>query len=90
MPRLTQTVLTWSLVPLAVAIAAAPALAAPKPAEAQVAEGAPEVGSDRSAVYLAQCLLDWDAGTHMTKQEWSRTCQRVVRERGDFLRKAPK
>ena len=71
MPILTQTVLTWSLVPVAVAIAAAPAVAPPKPTEAQVAEGAPEVGSDRSAVYLAQCLLDWGAGTHMTKQEWS-------------------
>jgi hypothetical protein len=86
-PRLTQTALTWSLVPVAVAIAAALALAAPKPAEAQVAEGALQAGSDRSAAYFAQCLLDWDATTHMTKQEWSRTCQRVVRERGDFLSK---
>jgi hypothetical protein len=26
---------------------------------------------------LADCLKLWDAGTHMTKQEWARTCKRV-------------
>jgi hypothetical protein len=42
--------------------------------------------SDRSAEYLAQCLKDWDAGTHMTRQEWARTCRRVVSNRVKFLR----
>jgi hypothetical protein len=71
------------LLPCALAIAAALVLA-------QAAERAPEDGSVRNAIYFAQCLLDWDAGTHMTKQEWSRTCQRVVRERGDVVSKFAK
>ncbi len=31
--------------------------------------------------HLAQCLRDWDRGTHMSRQEWSRTCRRVVSAR---------
>jgi hypothetical protein len=23
------------------------------------------------------CIKMWDSGTHMTKQQWSRTCKRV-------------
>jgi hypothetical protein len=30
---------------------------------------------------FARCLQDWDAGTHMTKQEWSGACQRLLLER---------
>ena len=26
---------------------------------------------------VADCMQMWDAGTHMTKQEWSRSCRRV-------------
>jgi len=32
---------------------------------------------------FARCLHDWDAGTHMTKKEWSAACQRLLIERGD-------
>jgi hypothetical protein len=42
--------------------------------------------SDRGAEHLAQCLKDWDRGTHMTRQEWARTCRRVVDSRVRFLR----
>ena len=38
-----------------------------------------------SAEYLAQCMQDWDSATHMTKQEWARTCRRVVEGRAKFL-----
>ena len=34
--------------------------------------------------WLATCLTDWDAQTHMTKAEWRTTCERVSRERGYF------
>ena len=34
--------------------------------------------------WLATCLVDWDAQTHMTKAEWRTTCERVSRERGYF------
>jgi hypothetical protein len=26
---------------------------------------------------IADCIALWDAGTHMTRQEWARTCRRV-------------
>ena len=26
---------------------------------------------------IAECMQMWDAGTHMTKLEWARTCRRV-------------
>jgi hypothetical protein len=42
--------------------------------------------SDRGPEHLAQCLKDWDRGTHMTRQEWERTCRRVVGNRLKFLR----
>lgn len=30
-----------------------------------------------SAEYHADCMKNWDAGTHMTKREWANTCRRV-------------
>lgn len=42
--------------------------------------------AQRKVDHLAQCLRDWDAGTHMTRQEWARTCRRVVSNREQFLR----
>jgi hypothetical protein len=41
--------------------------------------------TESSTDYLAQCLRDWDAGTHMTRQEWARTCRRVANNRTKFL-----
>jgi hypothetical protein len=40
---------------------------------------------ERTVDPLTQCLRDWDAGTHMTRQEWARTCRRVVSNRLKFL-----
>jgi hypothetical protein len=34
--------------------------------------------------YLDACMKDWDAATHMTKEEWRHTCQRVANERAKF------
>jgi hypothetical protein len=34
-----------------------------------------------TAMY-SQCMQDWDSGTHMTKQQWERTCRRLMQERG--------
>lgn len=41
---------------------------------------------DRKVDDLAQCLRDWDIATHMTRQEWARTCRRVVSNRAKFVR----
>jgi hypothetical protein len=69
----------------------AEAPAAPKP---QVSDAKPKPAaakaSDKGAEYLAQCLRDWDAATHMTKQEWARTCRRVVEGRVKFMREQMK
>lgn len=35
---------------------------------------------------FTQCMKDWDTKTHMTKQEWERTCRRVTDERIKYLR----
>jgi hypothetical protein len=37
------------------------------------------------AQYLSDCIKDWDKGTHMSKQDWARTCRRVVQRRVRFL-----
>jgi len=47
----------------------APARTAASPAPAS------QEAKDRSAV--ADCVQMWDRGTHMTRQQWLRTCKRV-------------
>jgi len=39
----------------------------------------PPVSTTRSASQdsRAQCIAMWDAGTHMTRQEWAKTCARI-------------
>ena len=49
-----------------------------KPDRAQTSD------QERIAEYFAQCLKDWDAGTHMTKKEWHDVCRRVVDSRAKF------
>ena len=39
---------------------------------------------DLFAQYFDTCMKDWDAATHMTKAEWSRTCRRLAQERVKF------
>jgi hypothetical protein len=41
---------------------------------------------DGNAPQLSRCLQDWDAGTHMTQEEWSGACHRLLLQRGDYLR----
>jgi hypothetical protein len=43
----------------------------------------------RSAEWLKTCLGDWDAQTHMSKVEWRSTCERVSKEREQFLLNTP-
>jgi hypothetical protein len=43
----------------------------------------------RVAEWLKTCLGDWDRATHMTKQEWRTTCERVASERGNYLLENP-
>jgi hypothetical protein len=67
------------------------------PAFAQSADPAPvaksaeevEVIKQRAAEWLTTCLRDWDAQTHMSKTEWRTTCERVSKEREQFLLNTP-
>lgn len=36
---------------------------------------------------IENCMALWDAGTHMTKSEWRRTCEGVAKERAPYLDK---
>jgi hypothetical protein len=47
--------------------------------------GVPDEILKRGDNYLEQCMKDWDAATHMSKQDWRRTCQRVSQDRVKFL-----
>jgi hypothetical protein len=53
-------------------ITPAPSASAPGP----VAKGA-ATGKNAVAEAKAECMRLWDAGTHMSKQEWSSTCDRI-------------
>jgi hypothetical protein len=61
--------------------------AAPAVPEAQLS---PAEIRERGAQYLADCVNDWDKGTHMSKKDWMRTCRRVVQRRIDFMLQQPK
>jgi hypothetical protein len=51
-----------------------------KPAAGAADAGAPKPDG------LGQCLHDWDAGTHMTRREWARTCRRLMADEARHLR----
>jgi hypothetical protein len=44
---------------------------------------------ERVAMWLKTCLQDWDTATHMSKDQWRTTCERVSKERGKFLNETP-
>lgn len=45
--------------------------------------------NERVALWLKTCLQDWDTATHMSKEQWRTTCERVSKERGKFLSETP-
>jgi hypothetical protein len=47
----------------------------------------PEQSRARGRAWFARCMQDWDAGTHMTKKDWERTCRRLSLDRTKFLTK---
>lgn len=60
----------------------------PPPAETRPKTDPKKSEQDRrelAATYFKQCIQDWDAGTHMTRKEWERTCRRVVDGRMKFM-----
>ena len=63
------------------------AIADPAPATTDKAPGAPD-SITTGSVYveptadqrMADCMAIWDKGTHMTKQQWRRTCKMSLKE----------
>jgi hypothetical protein len=55
------------------------------PAAVPEASFSPAEIRERGAQYLADCVEDWDKGTHMSKKDWTRTCRRVVQRRIEFM-----
>ena len=47
----------------------------------------PKQQQARGQAWFARCMQDWDAGTHMTKDEWKGTCRRLAQERTKFVTK---
>jgi predicted RNA-binding protein Jag len=45
--------------------------------------------NERVSMWLKTCLQDWDTATHMSKEQWRTTCERVSKERGKFLNETP-
>ena len=61
--------------------AGTPTPGASSPATAPASPKSP-AGNDKSAKArakenIADCMRLWDAATHMTKQQWARTCERI-------------
>jgi predicted component of type VI protein secretion system len=52
--------------------------------------GTPDQIRKRGADWLAQCVKDWDAETHMTKKDWQKVCRRVAADRINGLIKQAK
>ena len=60
----------------AFAQAGAPPPAAPIP-PAKAAGPGDDKQKARAKENIAECMRMWDAATHMTKQQWAQTCERI-------------
>jgi hypothetical protein len=63
--------------PPAVSPPVAPKAAAPASPKSPVATPAPATAKSRAKENVAECMRLWDAATHMTKQQWAQTCERI-------------
>jgi hypothetical protein len=55
----------------------APPAKAPEAAPTPLIAPEAKTAKARAKENIAECLRMWDAGTHMTKQQWARTCERI-------------
>ena len=81
LPRLPFAALSRLMIGLLVG--AAIMIALTNPSGAQTPGSSPDTAQHNRNLF-AQCMLDWDRATHMTKAEWARACERVLHERGDY------
>ncbi len=89
-----------ALVALSASVAALPTARLVQPAQVLlIAEDAPIQSPDAATStedvqerYLAtetieSCMKSWDPGTHMTKEAWRTTCERIKAERLPYVKK---
>jgi hypothetical protein len=89
-----------ALVALSASVAALPTARLVQPAQVLlIAEDAPSQPPDPATStedvqerYLAtetieSCMKSWDPGTHMTKEAWRTTCERIKAERLPYVKK---
>ncbi|HEY8247217.1 MAG TPA: hypothetical protein VIG52_11550 [Methyloceanibacter sp.] len=89
-----------ALVALSASVAALPTARLVQPAQVLlIAEDAPSQSPDAATStedvqerYLAtetieSCMKSWDPGTHMTKEAWRTTCERIKAERLPYVKK---
>ena len=61
--------------------------AAASPAKPVAAPKAPiKDAAERTDQWFKDCKLGWDAGTHMSRRDYERTCLRMAQERVKFMR----
>ena len=39
---------------------------------------------EHNATLFKRCLHDWDVATHMSRQDWSAACHRLLLQRGEY------
>ena len=89
-----------ALVALSASVSALPTARLVQPAQVLlIAEDAPSQSPDAATStedvqerYLAtetieSCMKSWDPGTHMTKEAWRTTCERIKAERLPYVKK---
>ena len=89
-----------ALVALSASVAALPTARLVQPAQVLlIAEDAPSQSPDAATStdavqerYLAtesieSCMKSWDPGTHMSKEAWRTTCERIKAERLPYVKK---
>jgi hypothetical protein len=86
--RLQKLKSSMASAPTATPKAVGPSVLAATPKSAE--RDTPDQIRKRGADWLAQCVKDWDAETHMTKKDWQRVCRRVAADRINELIKQAK
>ena len=63
--------------PIAASLTTLRLLPSAPPLSGRQSPGPPQSREKQHDSDVADCMQMWDSGTHMTKQEWARTCKRV-------------
>jgi len=75
---------------LLIAIGLAPIASAAEPSDTPDAASQPAAQERPYTTHATEsieaCMAKWDPGTHMSKEQWRETCQRIKDEREPYVR----